>query len=42
MRDCKENGVIHSINEQDDGLGVITMFEDGYPNFNIRKDGCMQ
>ena len=37
-RDCVDNGVTNVFKEQDDVLEFIAMFEDGYPNFNIRKD----
>ena len=38
MRDCEENGFIHRINARYPGLEFITMFEAGYPDFNICKD----
>ena len=40
MRDYEENGVIHRVNAQDNGLEFIKMFEAGYPDFNICKDDC--
>ena len=42
MRDGEENEFIHKINTGDDGIEFILMFEAGYLDFNIRKDGCRQ
>ena len=38
MRDYKDNGITHIFNAKGNGLELITMFETGYPNFNISND----
>ena len=39
MRDCEYNGVTHIFKTQNDVLEIIAMFEAGYPNLNIYKNG---
>ena len=42
MKNFEENGVVHIINAQDNGLEFITMLEAGYSDFNILKDDFRQ